>query len=64
MGGIADIRGTIIATLIIGVLNSGLAVLSIPIDAQTIIQGAVLLASLVVYAVIFDYKRNKKLIKN
>ena len=53
---VADMTGTIIATMIIAVLNSGLTVLNIPIDVQTIVQGTVLLISLVAYAVI--EKRN------
>ena len=56
-------RGTVLATLIIAVFNSGLTVLNLAIDAQTIIQGAVLLVSLVVYEAIHRYQRNKKLIR-
>jgi ribose/xylose/arabinose/galactoside ABC-type transport system permease subunit len=55
-GGVGTMTGTIIATMIIAVLNSGLTVLNIPIDVQTIVQGTVLLISLVAYAVI--EKRN------
>ena len=51
-GGVGSMVGTIIATLIIAVLNSGLTVLNIPIDVQTIVQGAVLLVSLIAYALI------------
>ena len=39
-------KGPTIATFIIAVLNSGLTVLNIPIHVQTIIQGAVLVISL------------------
>lgn len=53
-GGIGDMKGTIIATLIIAVLNSGLTVLNIPIDVQTIVQGSVLLLSLIVYSIIYE----------
>jgi len=55
-GGVGTMTGTIIATMIVAVLNSGLTVLNIPIDVQTIVQGTVLLISLVAYAVI--QKRN------
>lgn len=46
-GGLGKVSGSIIATLIIGVLNSGLALLNIPIDTQTIIQSIILIISLV-----------------
>jgi ribose/xylose/arabinose/galactoside ABC-type transport system permease subunit len=49
MGGVGDMKGTILATLIIAVLNSGLTVLNIPIAAQTIVHGAILVVSLVSY---------------
>lgn len=62
-GGVGDMRGTIIGTLILAVLNSGLTVLNIPIDAQAIIQGAVLLTSLIVYAFIHKRQKMRKLIK-
>jgi len=52
MGGTGDMKGTILATLIIAVLNSGLTVLEMPIAAQTIVQGLVLVISLVTYFVI------------
>ena len=51
-GGVGTMTGTIIATLIVAVLNSGLTVLNIPIDVQTIVQGGVLLVSLIAYAII------------
>lgn len=51
-GGVGSMTGTIIATMIIAVLNSGLTVLNIPIDVQTIVQGSVLLVSLIAYALI------------
>jgi len=54
MGGIGDIKGTVLATLIIAVLNSGLTVLRIPIAAQTIVHGLVLVISLVSYFIIND----------
>jgi len=59
-GGVGSMTGTIIATLIIAVLNSGLTVLNIPIDVQTIVQGAVLLISLVTYAVVEKRNTAKK----
>ena len=52
MGGVGDMKATIIATLIIAVMTSGLTVMGIPYDAQTIVQGVVLLISLTAYALI------------
>ncbi|MFP3089943.1 ABC transporter permease [Treponema sp. TIM-1] len=52
MGGIGDMKGTILGTLIIAVLNSGLTVLNIPIAAQTIVHGGILIISLVSYSVL------------
>ena len=52
MGGVGDMKGTIIATLIIAVMTSGLTVMGIPYDAQTIVQGVVLLISLTAYTLI------------
>ena len=52
MGGVGDMKGTIISTLIIFVMTSGLTVMGIPYDAQTIVQGVVLLISLTAYALI------------
>jgi len=52
MGGIGDMRGTILATLIIAVLNSGLTVLNIPITTQTIVHGVILVISLVSYFIL------------
>jgi ribose/xylose/arabinose/galactoside ABC-type transport system permease subunit len=63
-GGVGTMTGTIIATLIIAVLNSGLTVLNIPIDVQTIVQGTVLLISLVAYAVIDKRNTTKGKDKN
>ncbi len=59
-GGVGDVRGTIIATLIIAVLNSGLTVLNIPIDVQTIIHGMVLIISLIVYSIIIEREKKKR----
>ena len=63
LGGIGDMKGTIIATLIIAVLNSGLTVLNIPIDAQSIVQGVILLISLMAYAIILNHRRKQKLVQ-
>ncbi len=52
LGGAGDMKGTILATLIMGVLNSGLTILNIPIDMQTIVQGMVLIISLIVYELV------------
>ena len=52
MGGIGDMKGTILATLIIAVLNSGLTVLNIPITTQTIVHGVILVISLVSYFIL------------
>jgi ribose/xylose/arabinose/galactoside ABC-type transport system permease subunit len=52
MGGIGNMKGTILATLIIAVLNSGLTVLNIPIAAQTIVHGMILIISLVSYFIL------------
>jgi ribose/xylose/arabinose/galactoside ABC-type transport system permease subunit len=62
MGGSGDMKGTIIATLIIAVLNSGLTVLNIPVDAQTIINGVVLIISLIVYSILNEMGKNKRII--
>ena len=59
MGGIGDMKGTILATLIIAVLNSGLTVLNMPIAAQTIVHGSILVLSLVSYFII-----NTRMIKS
>jgi ribose/xylose/arabinose/galactoside ABC-type transport system permease subunit len=52
MGGIGTMTGTILATLIIAALNSGLTVLNIPIAAQTIVHGMILVISLVSYFIL------------
>lgn len=62
VGGVGDVRGTIIATFIIGALNSGLTVLNIPIDVQTIIHGSVLIISLIVYAIIIEKEKKERVI--
>lgn len=62
-GGIGDMKGTILATLIIGVLNSGLTVLNIPIDVQTIINGIVLVISLIVYSILIEKEKSKRILE-
>ncbi len=62
-GGIGDMRGTVLATLIIATLNSGLTVLNIPIDVQTIVQGVVLMLALIAYAVVNRKNLRKRIIK-
>lgn len=51
-GGIGNLKGTLLGTLIIATLNSGLTVMDIPIDLQTIVQGTVLIIALIFYSVI------------
>ncbi len=62
LGGYGDMKGTILATLIIALLNSGLTVLNIPIDMQTIVNGLVLVTSLVVYSVLNERAKMKRII--
>lgn len=62
-GGVGDMKGTLLATLIIATLNSGLTVMNIPIDAQTIIQGVVLLISLIAFSIASQRARQRKVIK-
>jgi len=62
-GGIGSMTGTIIGTLIIATLNSGLTVMNIPIDVQTIVQGSVLIIALIAYAIVNSRAKRKKLIK-
>ncbi|MDR1798189.1 MAG: ABC transporter permease [Clostridiales Family XIII bacterium] len=63
LGGVGDMRGTIIATFIIAVLKSGLTVMNIPIDIQTIIQGIVLIISLIVYSILGERAKQKKILE-
>lgn len=60
MGGVGDMRGTLLGILIIATLNSGLTVMNIPIDAQTIIQGVVLLISLIAFSIANTRSRQRK----
>lgn len=61
-GGIGDMKGTILGTLIIATLNSGLTVLNIPIDVQTIVQGVVLMIALIAYAVVNTRGKKKRIL--
>lgn len=49
-GGVGSIRGTFIATLIIGVLKKGLALMGMSGDVYNFILGAVLVVSLIAFA--------------
>ena len=62
-GGIGNMKGTILGTLIIATLNSGLTVLNIPIDVQTVVQGGVLIAALIIYAVVNEHTKKKRIRK-
>lgn len=57
-GGVGSIRGTVVATLIIGVLKKGLALYGLSGDVYNFILGAVLVVSLIVFAQI---ERKKKI---
>lgn len=61
-GGIGDMKGTILGTLIIATLNSGLTVLNIPIDVQTIVQGSVLIVALISYAIVNEKAKKKTIV--
>ena len=63
LGGVGDMRGTILAALIIAVLNSGLTVLGIPNDMQTIVHGLILVISLVSYAIFNERARLSRIIE-
>lgn len=62
-GGVGDIKGTILGTLIIATLNSGLTVLNIPIDVQTIVQGVVLIIALIACVIVNGKNRKKSIVK-
>jgi len=62
LGGAGDMRGTILAALIIAVLNSGLNVAGMSIDKQTIVHGLILVVSLLSYAVLNDRARRSRII--
>jgi ribose/xylose/arabinose/galactoside ABC-type transport system permease subunit len=63
MGGIGDMKGTILATLIIAVLNSGLTVLNIPIATQTIVHGTILIISLVSYFILNNRMSRRRIVE-
>jgi ribose/xylose/arabinose/galactoside ABC-type transport system permease subunit len=63
MGGIGDMKGTILGTLIIAVLNSGLTVLNIPIAAQTIVHGIILIISLVSYFILNNRMNRHRIVE-
>ncbi len=63
LGGVGDIKGTILATLIIATLNSGLTILNIPVDVQTIVQGIVLIIALIACAVVNIRSKKKSIVK-
>lgn len=62
-GGVGDMRGTILGTLILATLNSGLTVMNIPIDVQTIVQGIVLIIALIACAIVNTRQKQKRIIK-
>ena len=64
LGGNGDMKGTIIATLIIALLNSGLTVLNIALDTQTIINGGILAISLIAFSIINNKSKQRKFISS
>lgn len=62
-GGVGDMKGTILGTLIIATLNSGLTVMNIPIDVQTIVQGTVLIIALIASSIVQKRTKQSKIIK-
>ena len=63
MGGVGDMKGTILATMIVAVLNSGLTVLRIPIATQTIVHGTILVISLVTHSIINARASKRRIIQ-
>lgn len=63
LGGTGEVSSTVIATMIVAILNSGLTVLNIPIDTQIIVQGMVLIVSLIAYSLINERIRKRSVIK-
>jgi ribose/xylose/arabinose/galactoside ABC-type transport system permease subunit len=47
LGGKGTIFGTVIGVLIIGVLTSGLTFLEVPIQAQSVVKGLVIIAAII-----------------
>lgn len=62
-GGVGNMQGTILGTLIIATLNSGLTVMNIPVDVQTIVQGIVLIIALIACSIVQARAKQKKIIK-
>lgn len=58
-GGVGSVKGTFIAALIIGVLKKGLALMGLSGDVYNFILGAILVASLIVFAYL---EKSKKLV--
>ena len=56
-GGVGSVRGTFIATLIIGVLKKGLALMGMSGDVYNFILGAVLIVALIAFAYLEVRKR-------
>ena len=54
-GGIGTVWGTVVGTLILGVMTNGFTLLSVNAYIQQIIQGLI-----IVVAVIFDMRKNAK----
>jgi len=62
-GGVGDMKGTILGTLIIATLNSGLTVMNIPIDVQTIVQGTVLIVALIASSIVQKRAKQSTILK-
>lgn len=62
-GGVGNMQGTILGTLIIATLNSGLTVMNIPVDVQTIVQGIVLIIALIACSIVQIRAKQKNIIK-
>lgn len=61
-GGVGSVNGTLVATLIIGVLKKGLSLMGMSGDVYNFILGAVLVASLIAFA--YLEKRKKTVSRN
>ncbi len=59
MGGRGTIGGTIIGTLIIGVLINALTFMEVPVNAQSAIKGLVILIAIVVDALFTLFQKRK-----
>ena len=60
-GGSGDLKGVMWATLIMAVLNSGLTVLGVSTDIQTIFHGLILIVSLIAFFFIKKHNLTKKM---